>query len=126
MIIFLIALALLIVKLIFVVRDCHKGTFKLSTISSFINFINLIIIVFVNITSFTMVIESLVNSVPLEKRLENQYKTLTKSINNPYAISDIIKYNEEVTEGKCYLNNPWISWYIEPAYRDAKIIEIEE
>lgn len=117
---------MLAVNLILFVRDCRKDAFKLSIISPFISFIGLIIIVFVNITSFTMVIEALVNSVSLEKRLDNQYKTLTKSINNPYAISDIIKYNEEVTEGKYYLSNPLTSWYIEPAYRDAKIIKIEE
>ena len=38
--------------------------------------------------------------------------------------SDIIDYNEKVINGKYYLSNPWTSWYIELAYKDAKIIEI--
>ena len=118
MIIFLILLILLIGNIIWFVRDCRKGV----TIS--ISLISLLIIISVNITSFTMVIESLVNNISLEKKLNNQYETLIKNIDNPYAISDIIEYNEKVINGKYYLNNPWTNWYIEPAYKDAKIIEI--
>lgn len=120
MIIFLIALILLIVNIILFIRDCRKG------VAIPISLISLLIIISANIISFTMVIESLVNNISLEKRLNNQYETLIKNIYNPYAISDIIKYNEEVINGKYYLSNSWTSWYVESAYEDAKIIEIGE
>lgn len=123
MIIFLILLILLIGNTIWFVYDCCKD---ISELSSVFSMISTTIIALVNIISFIAILGSVLNNASLEKRLNNQYETLIKNINNPYAISDIIDYNEEVINGKYYLSSPWTSWYIEPAYKDAKIIEIGE
>ena len=82
------------------------------------------IIALANVISCIIILTSSLNSASLEKRLDKQYETLAKNIDNPYAISDIIDYNEKVINGKYYLNNPWTSWYIESAYKDAKLIEL--
>lgn len=124
MIIFLILLILLIGNVIWFIRDCRKDVLELPDMP--FSTIGMILVISANIISFIIILSSLLKSGSLEKRLNNRYETLIKNTDNPYAISDIIKYNEEVTAGKYYLSNPWTSWYIEPAYRDAKIIEIEE
>lgn len=123
MIIFLILLILLIGNTIWFVYDCRKD---ISELSSVFSMISTTIIALVNTISFIAILGSSLNNTSLEKRLNNQYETLIKNIDNPYAISDIIKYNEKVINGKYYLNNPWTSWYVESAYEDAKIIEIGE
>ncbi len=121
MIIFLILLILLIGNTIWFVYDCRKD---ISELSSVFSMISTTVIALVNVISFIAILTSSLNSASLEKKLNNQYETLIKNIDNPYAISDIIEYNEKVINGKYYLNNPWTNWYIEPAYKDAKIIEI--
>ena len=120
MIILLILLALLIGSTIWFVYDCRKD---ISELNSVFSMISTTVIALVNAISFIAILGSFLNNASLEKRLNNQYETLIKNIDNPYAISDIIKYNEEVINGKYYLSNPWTNWYIESAYEDAKVIE---
>ena len=102
MIIFLILLALLIGSTIWFVYDCRKD---ISELSSVFSMVSTTVIALVNAVSFIAILSSFLNNASLEKRLNNQYETLIKNIDNPYAISDIIKYNEEVINGKYYLSN---------------------
>ena len=48
-------------------------------------------------------------------------EALKQLVRNPISFSCW-----SVRKGKYYLSNPWTSWYVELAYRDAKIIKIEE
>ena len=125
MIIFLILLILLIGNVILFIRSYRKNAFELLDVP-FSIIMSMILVISANIISFIIILSLLLKSGSLEKSLNKRYETLIKNIDNPYAISDIIEYNEEVTRGKYYLSNPWTSWYVEPAYRDAKIIEIQE
>ena len=94
MIIFLISLILQIGNAIWFVRDCHKDALELNSIP--FSMVSTTIIALANVISCIIILTSSLNSASLEKRLDKQYETLAKNIDNPYAISDIIDYNEKV------------------------------
>lgn len=57
--------------------------------------------------------------------LHSRYEILNEVKDNPYAYDEIMKYNYQVELYTHRLENPLCNWFYCPAYKEAKIIELD-
>lgn len=56
--------------------------------------------------------------------LSNTYEILSEYKNSERYAEDIIDYNTKVQKMKIRSKSVWFNWFVNPAYEDAKLIEV--